>query len=236
MNVRSAIRAKPSPVGPRRGRGRPLVDDKHRRILDAALVTFAARGYHGTTVPEVADAAGVGTGTLYRYFEHKEALVNEVYRDAKQKLRDALLDNSVPVDVSSLGAAEAWFAALWTRLAAFARANPDAFRFLEMQDHVEYLDAESKQLELSVLAPLVMAGKRLRDRTAGIAIELAIALVWGAFVGLIKADRLGYLPLDDARLAAARAACWRIFVPEPRTTRPASRRSARTTRRRATAR
>jgi AcrR family transcriptional regulator len=228
MNVRSAIRSKPSPAGAPRGRGRPLVDDKRRRILDAALVTFAARGYHGTTVPEVAEAAGVGTGTLYRYFEHKEALVNEVYRDAKQRLRDALLESSVAVDVSSLDAAEAWFAALWSRLAAFARTYPEAFRFLEMQDHVEYLDAASKQLELSVLAPLVLAGKRLRDRTAGIAIEVAIALVWGAFVGLVKADRLGYLPLDDARLAAARAACWRILAPER--ARPIARRSPRRSR------
>ena len=203
------------------------MDDKHRRILDAALVEFAARGYHGTTVPEVAAAAGVGTGTLYRYFAHKEALVNEVYRDAKQRLRDALLDGTVAADVSTLGAAEAWFGALWNRLAAFARDNPEAFRFLEMQDHVEYLDDASKQLELSVLAPLLLAGKRLRDRTAGIAIEVAMALVWGAFVGLVKADRLGYLPLDEARLAAARVACWRILAPDRSRPRPVARRRRR---------
>ncbi|MEJ7598429.1 MAG: TetR/AcrR family transcriptional regulator [Kofleriaceae bacterium] len=194
---------------------RPLLDDKHRRILDAALATFAARGYHGTTVPEVAAAAGVGTGTLYRYFEHKEALVNEVYRDAKQRLRTALLEGTGSPDLTSLDAAEAWFAALWTRLATFARTEPAAFRFLEMQDHVEYLDDASKQVELSVLAPLWLAGKRLRDRTAGIAIDLAIALVWGAFVGLVKAERLGYLELDARSLAAARRACWKILAPEP---------------------
>src|SRR5262249_13541301 len=34
-----------------RRRGRPRVDDKRRRILDAALQTFAERGYHGTSVP-----------------------------------------------------------------------------------------------------------------------------------------------------------------------------------------
>ena len=68
--------------------------DKRRRILDAALKTFAERGFHGTSVPEVAEAAGVGTGTLYRYFAHKDALVNEVYRDAKLRLRAALLESN----------------------------------------------------------------------------------------------------------------------------------------------
>ena len=215
MNVRSVKRK-----DGKRGRGRPLVDDKRRIILDAALEAFAERGYHGTAVPEVAEAAGVGTGTLYRYFEHKEALVNEVYRDAKQRLRSALLDRAPDLDVR-LDTAETWFAELWKRLGAFAKAEPSAFRFLEMQDHVAYLDHASREVELSVLAPLWIAGKRLRDRSAGPTVDVLIALLWGAFVGLIKAERLGYLRLDDKQLEQAGAACWRLIAPDvPRTRAP----------------
>src|SRR6185312_3017276 len=192
-------------------RGRPVVDDKRRRILDAALTTFAERGYHGTAVPEVAQAAKVSTGTLYHYFDSKEVLVNEVYRDAKTRLRAALLElpklelakheppkHELPKHELSkhelpkheltkhelskhelskheltkheltkhesskhelskhepyeLDRGKAWFTALWNRLGELARAEPDAFRFLEMQDHAPYLDAESRALELSVLA------------------------------------------------------------------------------------
>ena len=114
---------------------------------------------------------------------------------------------------TDVASAEAWFTELWQRLAAFARAEPDAFRFLEMQDHVEYLDAKSRALELSVLAPLWLAGKRLRDRIGGPPVDIAIALLWGAFVGLVKASRLGYLPLDDKKLAQAGAAAWRLIAP-----------------------
>jgi AcrR family transcriptional regulator len=221
MNVRSVNKA-----GAKRRRGRPLTDDKRRIILDAALAAFAARGYHGTAVPEVADAAGVGTGTLYRYFANKEALVNEVYRDAKQRLRSGLLVGVPNVDLYRLDAAETWFAELWRRLGAFAKAEPDAFRFLEMQDHVEYLDAESRAVELSVLAPLWMAGKRLRERSDGAGVDVLIALLWGAFVGLIKAQRLGYLKLDDKQIEQAGAACWRMIAPDlPRARARPSRRS-----------
>jgi len=194
-------------------RGRPVVDDKRRRILDAALTTFAERGYHGTAVPEVAQAAKVSTGTLYHYFDSKEVLVNEVYRDAKTRLRAALLE--VPkLDVYERDRGRTWFTALWNRLGAFARAEPDAFRFLEMQDHAPYLDAESRALELSVLAPLWMEGQRLTGRGSDAPpVDVAIALLWGAFVGLIKASRLGYLKLDDASLAKAGAACWRMIAP-----------------------
>src|SRR5262245_66553135 len=99
-------------------RGRPVVDDKRRRVLDAALKVFAERGYHGTTVPDVAAAAGVGTGTLYHYFEHKHQLVNEVYRDAKLRLRGELVDHLPDPDVNAPGAVQAWFTELWRRLAA----------------------------------------------------------------------------------------------------------------------
>lgn len=211
MNVRS-VKVKATT---KRGRGRPLVDDKRRIILDAALRAFAERGYHGTAVPEVAEAAGVGTGTLYRYFASKEALVNEVYRDAKQRLRSALLDGVPTIELAQLETAERWFSELWRRLGTFARAEADTFRFLEMQDHVAYLDKQSRQVELALLAPLWLAGKRLRDRAGGASVDVLIALLWGAFVGLIKASRLGYLQLDDAKLQQAGAACWRMLAPDP---------------------
>lgn len=221
MNVRSVNRGQPATPA-KRGRGRPLVDDKRRIILDAALIAFAERGYHGTAVPEVAEAAGVGTGTLYRYFASKEALVNEVYRDAKQKLRLALLSGVPELDLAKDGVAETWFAELWRRLGAFAKAEPEAFRFLEMQDHAPYLDPKSREVELSVLAPLWLAGKKLRERTAtdSPGVDVLIALLWGAFVGLIKAQRLGYLRLDDKQLEQAGAACWRLIAPDLSRSRP----------------
>jgi TetR/AcrR family transcriptional regulator, repressor of fatR-cypB operon len=193
-------------------RGRPRVGDKRRLILDAALRMFAERGYHGTSVPEVAEAAGIGVGTMYRYFDNKDALVNEVYRDAKLRLRAALLDGMPATDRYTLDQGRAWFSELWRRLAAFAKAEPDAFRFLEMQDHVPYLDAESRQVELTVLKPIWLAGSRLRSMSAGPPVGVLIAMLWGAFVGLVKAGRLGYLKLDERSFEQAGVAAWQLIA------------------------
>ncbi|MCG8589632.1 MAG: TetR/AcrR family transcriptional regulator [Proteobacteria bacterium] len=48
------------------------------RILDAAAATFRARGYAGTTLGAIANAAGTKAGSLYYHFASKEALVEEV--------------------------------------------------------------------------------------------------------------------------------------------------------------
>ncbi|MFT4624516.1 MAG: AcrR family transcriptional regulator [Myxococcota bacterium] len=45
--------------------------DKRRRILAAARRLFTERGYDGTTTRAIAQAAGVGTGTVYAYAETK---------------------------------------------------------------------------------------------------------------------------------------------------------------------
>jgi AcrR family transcriptional regulator len=195
-------------------RGRPAQGDKRRQILDAALRTFAERGYHGTAVPDVAKAAKVATGTLYHYFDSKERLVNAVFVDAKLRLRAAILDQMMTADNYDFGRAEKWFKELWRRLGAFAKAEPHAFRFLEMQDHTPYLDAESQSVELSVLSPLWRAAHRLRaGERGGPPVDVTIALLWGAFVGMIKAARLHYIKLDDRKLDQSAELCWRMIAP-----------------------
>lgn len=49
------------------------------RILEAATAAFLTRGYHGTTIRQVAEAAGVSQETLYKTFGGKAALLKAVY-------------------------------------------------------------------------------------------------------------------------------------------------------------
>lgn len=186
--------------------------DKRARIVEAALTLFAQRGYHGTAVPLVAQQAGVGAGTIYRFFEDKEALVNGVFRDAKTQLGEALLDG-----LTTNACARDLFEQFWTRLCTFAREQPTAFHFLELQDHVPYLDDESRALEQRILAPIFAACAFHQRRGAlrrDMRVEAMMAWGWGAFVGLMKAERMGYVKVDNRTLVQAREACWRAFAPD----------------------
>jgi AcrR family transcriptional regulator len=55
--------------------------DKKRQIVEAATQVFAGKGYAAARVIEVAEAAGVGKGTIYEYFRSKEDLFFAVYED-----------------------------------------------------------------------------------------------------------------------------------------------------------
>ncbi len=63
--------------GARRGRGRPPTTHAQEAIRAAASRLFAARGYSGVSVREVAAAAGVDPSLVNRHFGSKEALFLE---------------------------------------------------------------------------------------------------------------------------------------------------------------
>lgn len=76
----------------KRPRGRPrddaLIARRQEEILDAATRLFASGGFDRTDVQMVADKLGVGKGTLYRYFETKEALFLGAVDRAMHQLRE----------------------------------------------------------------------------------------------------------------------------------------------------
>jgi len=55
-------------------------DARPEELVAAALEVFVERGYEGTTLADVARRAGVTKGTIYLYFENKEALFKAVVR------------------------------------------------------------------------------------------------------------------------------------------------------------
>jgi TetR/AcrR family transcriptional regulator, cholesterol catabolism regulator len=50
-------------------------------LLDLAASMFAERGLRATTVRDIADSAGILSGSLYHHFKSKEQMVEEVLRD-----------------------------------------------------------------------------------------------------------------------------------------------------------
>jgi AcrR family transcriptional regulator len=57
-----------------------LIGKRHTQICDAALKLFSHKGFHQTTVREIADACGLGIGTLYSYIKTKDDILLLVYR------------------------------------------------------------------------------------------------------------------------------------------------------------
>lgn len=74
-----------------------LITARKNQILDAATAVFAEKGFHRTTIHDIAEHAGIADGTIYNYFDNKTALLLGIF----ERMRATVLAEempSVPVD------------------------------------------------------------------------------------------------------------------------------------------
>lgn len=65
-------------------------DARRQEILAAAFRCFSERGFHKTTMQEIADDAGLSAGALYRYFDGKEGLIEALAAEAGEQRSETL--------------------------------------------------------------------------------------------------------------------------------------------------
>ncbi|GLV53860.1 hypothetical protein KDH_07110 [Dictyobacter sp. S3.2.2.5] len=102
-----------------------LIAARRNQILDAAAKVFATKGFHPTTIKDIARKAGIADGTIYNYFENKMALILGILdrlNESDQRAKDFSRLND-EVDMRSL-----MNAYLRHRLALLKADNFEIFR------------------------------------------------------------------------------------------------------------
>jgi AcrR family transcriptional regulator len=79
---------------PKRQRLRPEV--RREQLVEAATQVFAERGFEGARVEQIADAAEVSPGLLYRHFDGKQELYTEILQLANRELMAHLTQAAAP--------------------------------------------------------------------------------------------------------------------------------------------
>lgn len=69
---------------------RETAAERRRQILDAAVRVFARQGFHSTRVADIADEADVAYGLVYHYFDSKENVLDELFRQRWSLLIEAI--------------------------------------------------------------------------------------------------------------------------------------------------
>lgn len=173
--------------------------------MDAALLLFAERGYDGTTVPMIADTAVVGAGTIYRYFESKEALVNELFNECVQRFTDSVKRNYPYSD-----SIRAQFTHIFNGMVRFAKEDIHALYFIDTHSEARYLDPQSReafQQLLDFFHSYVNSGKE-QGLIRPLPSDALIAIVFGAFVKIYTLIRAGKIIETPELLSQIEESCW----------------------------
>ncbi len=122
---------------------------RRAELLAIAADLFATNGVRATTVRDIADTAGILSGSLYHHFDSKESVVDEILRDfldeQQRSYRDVLEEVGDPRErISEL--IRRTFHALEHRRQAIAIFQNDA-NYLMRFDRFEYLREASAEFE-----------------------------------------------------------------------------------------
>ena len=134
--------------------------EKRGRIIAAARALFTHKGFEATTAQEIADAAGVGAGTVFTYARTKEDLLILVFHDEMM----GLVERAYAAAQASTGLLEQTITFFETYVAYHERDRPLAHALMRQLGYVDSADQRSVVSELMTkllgrLAQLVQAAK-----------------------------------------------------------------------------
>jgi AcrR family transcriptional regulator len=108
-------------------RRRLTAEERRAGILNAALAVFSARGYHASSIDDIAREAGISKALIYEHFDSKHGLYGDLLEQNANELFERLASSLAGVEVES-GAAR--LAAGLDAFFAFVEERRDAWRIL----------------------------------------------------------------------------------------------------------
>ena len=176
--------------------------------MQAALELMAEKGFHGAPMARIANKAGVGAGTIYRYFESKDVLITELHRELEKKIM-AVIQEGYPFGRPI----RERFLYLLSELLRYLIAHPLHFRYMEQYFNSPYgislhrdrlLGRSGNQDILMDIFEEGIAQQILKD----LPVVVLFALAFGPLIPLVRDNTQGFVILDDTLIRKTTEACW----------------------------
>ena len=179
---------------------------KRDSIIKAALDLIAEHGFHQSPTLLIARRARVGIGTIYRYFENKDVLIEEVFNTIwKKNLSVEALEKKL-----EKAPLREKFIQINKAILTYYIQNPNEFKFLEQYFNSPYglnrvrsegfFDDDPTQ----VILKLAKEQQMVKD----LPLDL-LALVSYAPIPFLARDHVGgFITLDEDMIHAIAVACW----------------------------
>jgi AcrR family transcriptional regulator len=158
-----------------------------RRLLEVSLRLFVRRGYAGTTVRDIADAAGLSVGLMFHYFPSKQALLQEHARNIDAAIAavvQRLASGARPLDAFTAVASDVLASMEDPRTRDVFLLASQILTLDSIPRPVKRLVSTTRSVDASV--PVIESGQRRGEIRTGDPRALAVAF-WGALQGIAEA-------------------------------------------------
>jgi AcrR family transcriptional regulator len=160
-------------------------ESRRDELLRIAAGLFAERGYRNTTVRDIADAAGILSGSLYHHFDSKESMVDEILSSFQAELfagYDEILASAAPAREKIEAAVRLSFRAIdeHHHEVAIFQNEADQLGRMERFGYLAERNEQSRQVWMTLLRSGVEAGALRADLDLELVYRFIRDTVWVA--------------------------------------------------------
>lgn len=185
--------------------------EKCQAIMKATLELMAKQGFHATPTSQIATRAGVGVGTIYRYFKNKDELIHAIHAQLEKKLHTSIaegLDMTLPD--------RELFIQQIVNLINHMVNHPEEFKFLEQYCNSPFGTEKKRIRFIESEMPNDVSGGPIRDiimRCKGelikdLPIIIINALAFGPVLFIIREHLAGLIELTDEQISKLAEGSW----------------------------
>jgi TetR/AcrR family transcriptional regulator, mexJK operon transcriptional repressor len=170
---------------------------KRKKILEEATQLFSFKGFDDTTIAQIANASGISFGSIFTYFESKEALFEAVISEPLQEIKELFSQFTTHPDITqdqlekTVEIHITYFAKnrMYLQLIQQVLGQPDRFQslFHQLDKMGDYMRSDIKSL--------VAKGQQ-----QSLLEENEIGVVAVGYIGLLMGVRLFLTDPDDAEI------------------------------------
>jgi AcrR family transcriptional regulator len=181
--------------------------EKREAVMQAALELVGERGFHGSPMALIADRAGVAAGTIYRFFDSKDALITAIHAWLEGQIVAAVIQG-----YPGGQPARERFLHVGRKVVEYSIASPLQFRFLEQFHNSPYGVAHKREKvfgkkEGNIIGELFEEARRERI-IKDLPQPILFALTFGPLIDVCRDHILEFIRLDDLLIERTVAACW----------------------------
>lgn len=182
--------------------------EKRDIILKASLELFVEQGFHGAPMAMIAQRAGVGAGTIYRYFENRDILIRELFHELERRSYLVLEQG-----YSAEKPLRERYIHLCSALLHHFIENPTYYRFLEQFFNSPYGVAFRRDKLRCEKESCDLFCRLFEDATQqqvmkDLPLPVLFGLTFGPILTLARDHILGFITLSEPLVAKAIEACW----------------------------
>jgi len=181
--------------------------DKREEIVRAALELIAEHGFHGAPMAMIAERAGVGAGTIYRYFENKDVLIREIYAGLEMQVWSV-----IKVEYPEGRPIRERFLHICRKLINYFLASQLEFRFVEQFHNSPFgvacrRDKFFGKKDKDLVTELFEEGQQ-QQVIKELPLPILSALTFGPLVDACRDHILLFIDLNEPLIELITEACW----------------------------